>query len=141
MNKEKIFISFNYEHDRVYRYLMSAWSSSSRFEFIFYDRTPNEIRTDDISRVKAVLTRKINEASIVVVFVGSHANELHPDYQEIGYRNWQNFEIAKAKEFNKKLIAIQIDAHYNYPEELIGTGAVRVYNFSQEAIIKAIRGW
>ncbi len=141
MNKEKIFISFNYEHDRVYRYLMSAWSSNSRFEFIFYDRTPNEIRTDDISRVKAVLTRKINEASIVVVFVGSHANELHPDYQEIGYRNWQNFEIAKAKEFNKKLIAIQIDSRYNYPQELIGTGAVRVYNFSQEAIIKAIRGW
>ena len=42
MNKEKIFISFNYEYDRDYRYLMSAWSFNPRFEFIFYDRTPNE---------------------------------------------------------------------------------------------------
>jgi hypothetical protein len=117
---------------------MSAWSSNSRFELIFDDRTPNEIQTDDISRVKAVLTRKINEASIVVVFVGKHANELHPDYQEIGYRNWQNFEIAKAREFNKKIIAIQVDSSCSYPDELYKSNATIVYGFNESNVKKVI---
>lgn len=139
-NRTKIFISFSYKYDKHYRYLMKGWNANSSFKFIYDDRTPNEIQTDSVSRVKAVLTTKIKEASVVAVLIGSHANELHPDWREIGHRNWQNFEVAKAKELNRKLVAIQINALYDYPEELLDAGAARVYSFNQEDLIKAIRG-
>ena len=40
----------------------------------------------------------------VIVIVGKEANKLHKDRELIGYRNWQNFEIAKAKELGKNLL-------------------------------------
>ncbi|MDO4872448.1 MAG: TIR domain-containing protein [bacterium] len=135
----EIFISFNYTYDNKYRNIIKAWNENERiFDFTFDDRTPNEIQTDNIATVKAVLTRKIKEAIAVVIIVGEHANELHPDYKDIGYRNWQNFEIAKAKELNKEIVAVQIDSHYEYPEELKKSGATRVSSFKKDDILEAI---
>ena len=64
---------------------MSAWNANPCFDFTYDDRTPHEIQTDSVSKVKAVLTTKIKESSAVVVIIGSHANELHPDRYLIGY--------------------------------------------------------
>lgn len=141
MVKEKVFVSFDYENDKNYKFLLSSWNSNPTFEFTFDDRSAKEIQSDSVSVVKNVLSRKINEARTVIVIVGKEANKLHPDYREIGYRNWQNYEVAKAKELGKKLIAVQINSQYTYPEELLNSNASRVYEFSQNAIIKAIRGY
>lgn len=141
MNKPKIFVSFDFEKDRQYKYILNAWNANSAFEFTCDDRSPSEIQTNSVSVVKNVLSRKINEATAVIVIVGQDANKLHPDWREIGYRNWQNYEIAKAKMLGKKLIAVQLDSHYQYPDELYGANATRVYSFTQAGIIKAVRGW
>lgn len=141
MYKKKIFVSFDYENDRHYKFLLSSWNNNPAFEFTFDDRSAKEIQSDSVSVVKNVLSRKINEASTVIVIIGKEANKLHRDYREIGYRNWQNYEIAKAKQLGIKLIAVQINSHYTYPEELLNCNATRVYQFTQEAIIKAIRGY
>jgi len=117
------------------------WNSNPNFEFTCDDRSPSEIQTQSIAVVKNVLSRKINEATAVIVIVGGDANKLHRDWREIGYRNWQNYEVAKAKEFRKKLIAVQLNSQYEYPEELKSVRATRVYSFTQDAIIKAVRGW
>ena len=117
------------------------WNVNSSFEFTCDDRSPSEIQTDSIAVVKNVLSRKINEASAVIVIVGQDANKLHPDWREIGYRNWQNYEVAKAKALGKKLIAVQLNSNYSYPEELVNANATRVYSFTQDGIIKAVRGW
>lgn len=140
MGKPKIFVSFDFDEDRQYKYILNAWSANSAFEFTFDDRSPSEIQTNSVSVVKNVLSRKINEATYVIVIVGQDANKIHPDLREIGYRNWQNYEIAKAKELGKELIAVQINSLYQYPEELRDANAKRVYSFSQDSIIKAIRG-
>lgn len=71
MAKKKVCISFDYENDKHYRYLLSAWDANTDFEFTFNDKTPGEIKSDDYSRLKAVLTQKINSASLVLVIVGS----------------------------------------------------------------------
>jgi len=141
MAKPKVFVSFDFEKDRHYKYTLNMWNSNPNFEFTFDDRSPSEIQTESVSVVKNVLSRKINEALVVVVIVGVEANKLHKDWREIGYRNWQNYEIAKAKELRKKLIAVQISSQYEYPEELCGVNATRVYSFTQDAIIKAVRGY
>ena len=131
MAKPKIFVSFDFEKDRQYKYTLNMWNSNSNFEFTCDDRSPSEIQTESVSVVKNVLSRKINEAAVVVVIIGEDANRLHKDWREIGYRNWQNYEIAKAKELRKRLVAVQISSQYEYPEELRGVNA----------IIKAVRGY
>ena len=141
MNKPKIFVSFDFEKDRQYKYTLNMWNANSAFEFTCDDRSPHEIQTDSVAVVKNVLSRKINEASAVIVIIGQDANKLHPDWREIGYRNWQNYEVAKAKALGKKLIAVQLNSYYSYPEELINANATRVYSFTQDGIIKAVRGW
>ena len=141
MAKKKIFVSFDFEKDRHYKYTLNKWDKNPEFEFTCDDRSPSEIQTDSVAVVKNVLSRKINEATYVIVIVGEDANKLHKDWREIGYRNWQNYEIAKAKQLGKRIIAVQINSHYEYPEELKGVSAVRVYSFTQDAIIKAIRGY
>ena len=141
MNKPRIFVSFDFEKDRQYKYILNAWNANSAFEFTCDDRSPSEIQTNSVSVVKNVLSRKINEATAVIVIVGQDANKLHPDWHEIGYRNWQNYEIAKAKMLGRKLIAVQLDSHYQYPDELYDANATRVYSFTQVGIIMAVRGW
>ena len=110
MAKPKIFVSFDFEKDRQYKYTLNMWNSNSNFEFTCDDRSPSEIQTESVSVVKNVLSRKINEAAVVVVIIGEDANRLHKDWREIGYRNWQNYEIAKAKELRKRLVAVQISS-------------------------------
>lgn len=96
MAKKRIFISFDYDHDRNYRYLLTALAANPRSDIDFADCTPEEIQSYDISRIKAVLTGKIREATHVLVIIGKQANSDHPDRQEIGERNWQWWEIKKA---------------------------------------------
>ena len=43
MAKKKVFVSFDYEKDRNYYFLLKAWDSNSDFEFTMTDMTPNEI--------------------------------------------------------------------------------------------------
>lgn len=141
MAKPKIFVSFDFENDRHYKYTLNMWNANSSFEFTCNDKSPSEIQSWNIPTIKSVLARKINEATHVVVIVGKEANKLHKDRVSIGYRNWQNFEVAKAKLFRKKIIAVQLNSSYEYPEELKNCGATRVYSFNHAEIVKAVRGW
>lgn len=138
MAKRKVCISFDYEHDRHYKNLLSAWDSNSNFEFRMSDKTPNEINSNDYSRVKAVLTQKIKNSSYLLVVVGKYANTRHPRFREIGYKNWITWEIEKAKENNLKIVAVKIDRSYNTPDALYGCGASWAMSFNQSSIIKAL---
>lgn len=139
MAKRKVFVSFDFENDRQYKYTLNMWNANPEFEFTFEDRSTREINSWNIPVIKAALTRKINEATYTFVIIGKDANKRHPDYIEIGFRNWQNFEINRSKQNGNKLVAIQLNSIYEYPEELVGAGAVRVREFKQEAILDALR--
>ena len=138
MAKKKVIICFDYENDKHYRNLLSAWDANSNFEFSFNDITPSEIKSSNIPTVKGELTKKINQATHTIVIVGKEANKKHRDSEAIGYRNWQNFEIAQSKANGNKLIAIKLDTSYVYPEELYNSGASLAKSFTQESIITAL---
>jgi len=138
MAKKKVIISFDYENDGYYKNLLKAWDANSDFEFTFSDLTPDEIQSWDISRIKAVLTSKINQATYTIVIIGKYANTKHEDSDEIGYRNWINFEVAKSVESGNKIVAVKIDKSYNSHEEIYGSGASWAMSFTQDAIIKAL---
>ena len=136
--KKKVFVSFDYEKDRLYYYLLKAWDANSNFDFTMVDKTPNEIQSDSVAVVKRALSRKIDEASYTLVIIGEEANKLHPDHIEIGYRNWQNYEVAKSFELGNRLVGVKIDDSNEAPEQLYGKGATWARAFSKDSIIAAL---
>ena len=141
----RIFVSFDYDNDRHYKSLLNAWNANSVIPFDFDDGSSEEINSWDIAAIKRALSRKINEADAVLVLVGKYADSRHRNSSAIGYKNWQNYEIAKAKEYGKKLIGVKIDCNNESPEELLCSGAEWARTFSMDSIKKAINrakyGW
>lgn len=135
---KKIFISFDYENDRHYRYLLSAISSNPKFELIFDDFSAQEINSESIDRIKAGLTRKINQADYTLVIIGAEANKTHRNSALIGYKNWINFEVAQSKLAGNKLVGVKISNSYESPEQLLGCNASWARSYTVEAIINAL---
>lgn len=138
MAKKKVFVSFDYENDRHYKFLLNAWDANSNMDFVFNDCSSDEIHSNSVSVVKANLTKRINDCTYTLVIVGKYANQAHKDRTEIGYKNWQNFEIARSKSAGNKLVAIKLDKEYTSPDEILNSGAKWAMSFTQSAIIKAL---
>jgi len=135
---KRIFISFDYENDKHYKFLLTALSAHQGFELIFEDLSSREINSSTISVVRAGLTAKINRAEYTLVIVGIYADDLHKDFALIGYRNWINFEVAQSKKAGNKLIAVKLDRSNVSPDELYNSGASWAMSYTVDAIIKAI---
>lgn len=136
--KPKVFVSFDYENDRNYKRLLEAWSANTRFQFTFQDKTPQEVQTESVARVKGVLTTKVQQATHVLVLVGKYANQRHADAQEIGCLNWIHFECQQAMLYKKKIVAVLLEPNNLLPSNIIGAQGVRVDGFNQADIITAL---
>lgn len=134
----KVFVSFDFENDRQYKYLLEAWNRNPRFQFVFEDGTPREINSMNVGRVKAALTSKVKNATHVLVIVGEHANDPHPDRRIIGHKNWINYEIHQAKEYGKSIAAVKLSRLNKSPDELLGVNASWAYRFAEPNIISAL---
>jgi hypothetical protein len=135
---KKICISFDWHHDRNYRNLLAAWLANPNNPVNFEDLTPGAIDTNDVGRVKAVLTTQIRAATHTLVLVGAHANDYHPDRDKIGTRNWIWWEIERSKEEGNGLIGVKIDNSYTSPTPLLNSNALWATSFTQEQILKVI---
>lgn len=135
---KKVFVSFDYENDKHYKFLLESWNENDQFDFSFADHSSQEIDSDEVARVRAALTRKINSADVTLIIVGEDANKTHPDSEEIGYKNWINFEVAKSIDAGNSLVAVKIDSSYKSPDELLGSSAYWAMSFTEENIINAL---
>jgi hypothetical protein len=133
-----VFVSFDWDHDRRYKFLLEAWNKNPRFQFVFSDATPGEIDTNNVGRIKAALTSKINAATHTLVIVGQYANSPHPKRHLIGYKNWINFEIAQSRAAQNKIVAVKLDRTYESPDELMGAGASWAMAFDEDPILRAL---
>ena len=136
--KPKVFVSFDYENDGHYKLLLEAWNANTKFQFTFQDKTPQEIQSESVARVKAVLTTKVQQASHVLIIVGKYANQRHRDAQEIGCLNWIHFECQQAMLYKKKLVAVILETGNQVPSNVNGTPGIEVYGFKQADIISAL---
>lgn len=136
--KKKIFISFNYTDDNRYRNLLKALAANTSSQVEFEDYTPSEIKSYNVGRIKAALTSKIKDADYTLVVIGENANQRHPDYIEIGTRNWQWWEIEKADKEGHKFIAVKIKNSNPTPDPLKNKGATWARSYNVPAIVKAI---
>lgn len=135
---KKVFISFDFDHDRNYRYLLFALNANTGSDVSFEDFTPFEIQSNDVGRIKAALTNKIIRATHTLVVVGRFANSYHPNSLLIGTRNWQWWEIEKSKELGRKLIGVKINRANSAPDPLLNSSAAWAHSFNVVAIVKAI---
>lgn len=138
MAKKRIFISFDYEKDKRYKFLLEAWNKNSNFELSFADNSSGEIQSSDIGRIKAGLTSKINGADGTLVIVGKHCNDKHKDSQEIGYKNWQIFEIEQSKKNDNKIVAVKLDKQNESPDALLHCGCKWAMSYKEDAILQAL---
>lgn len=141
----KIFISFDFENDRQYKYILNGWNANPNINFVFEDGSTREINSWNIDRIKAALTAKIRQADYLLVIIGRYSDSFHKDRSLIGYKNWQYYEIAKAIELGKKIIAVKLDKSYKTPEILYNCGVSWAMSFSLDSIKNAIHkaqyGW
>ena len=138
MGRTKICISFDYENDRNSRNAIRLWNTNKNIDFDIIDKTPNEIDTYDISRIKAGLTLKINQADILLVISGNYINTPHKDKDKIGCINWQNWECKKALELGKKVLLVKLDYNSAIPTELYGKKRVDIVGLELEKVKRAI---
>lgn len=135
----RVYVAFDWENDRNYKFMLNAWHANPNFTFSWDDYSSQEIKTDDVGRVKAALAAKINQATHTLVLVGRYANTRHKDAGLIGYPNWINFEVAKSRDCSNKLVAVSLEASNSWPEELKNAGASWARAFTQEAVEEALR--
>lgn len=133
-----VFVSFDWHNDRHYKYLLEAWHANPRFQFTFDDGTPDEIDSFNVGRIKAALTRKVNDATYTLVIVGEYANQRHRNASLIGYVNWINFEVAQSIEARNKIVAVRIDPRFALPEILRTTNYTLVEGFGETGVIRGL---
>ena len=138
MARKKVIVSFDYEHDKDYYYLLKAWDANLDFDFFFSDLTPKEIQTESVATIKQVLRSKIHQANYMIALIGDYSDVLHPDHKEIGYKNWQAYEIAKNHEWGNGLVVVKLKSTYTAPDEAYGIGAEWVDSFNEKDVTAAL---
>lgn len=127
--KKKIFISYYYKDDNHYKNLLKAWSKNADFDIDFLDNSVDiSVRSNDEAAIRRTISRKIKASDIVLVIVGKKTHR----------RKWVSWEIEKATQLGKKLIAVKIDKSCKSPQQLLSVGAIWINSFSYEDISKAL---
>lgn len=139
MAGKHVFVSFDYENDRHYKFLLQAWHKHPEFDFEFTDRSSQEIQSHDIGIVKQALSTQINRATHTLVIIGREANKVHADAWKIGHRNWINFEINRSIHHNNKIVAVKLSPYFDEPEEMRGVAASWAHSFEEAQIVAALR--
>lgn len=129
MATRKIFVSFEYG-DLNYKNLLLAWSKNPDFaEFYINDQSVTEpVDSDRAAPVKRVISARIASATGLLCIVG----------KETATSRWVKWEINKAIELGKTLIAVKINKDCPTPAPLLNAGATWALSFNFEAIKKAI---
>ena len=52
MAKKKVFVSFDYDNDKHYKFLLEAWDSNPNFDFYFSDLSSAEIKSNSVNPKK-----------------------------------------------------------------------------------------
>lgn len=128
-NKKRVFISYDYVTDKNYKNLLLAWDKNKTFDFYISDYSADvSINSTKAGTIKSVLSRYINDATILLVIVGKKTHK----------SDWVRWEIQKAVELKKKIVAVKTERDNVTPPELYGIGASWALTFTLDSITNAI---
>lgn len=129
MATKKVFVSYDYDNDRYYKNLLLAWDKNYDFDFNMSDQSADvSINSTNAAAIKRAISAKINNATYFLCIIGKQTHK----------SSWVKWEIEKAVELRKQLIAVKIDASNSSPNEIIGVGAKWAMSFTYSSIKSAI---
>lgn len=127
--KKKVFISYDYDNDKHYKNLLLAWDGNKLFDFSIHDHSADvSINSTNATAIKRTISRYINEATYFLIIVGKKTNK----------SAWVEWEIGKAVDLGKRIVAVKTDRENTSPVGLFGIGASWAMSFTYDAISKAI---
>lgn len=127
MAKRKVFISFDYD-DIHYKNLLVAWDRNGYFDFSFYDGSVTvPVNSGNAGPIRRVISQRIAACPRLLCIVGEHT-----------YRSdWVAWEINKAVELGRRLVAVKTSRSNTSPANLLNAGATWALSFTFDAIKKA----
>jgi len=129
MAKKKVFISYDYDNDKHYKNLLVAWDANDEFDFSFYDQSVDvSVDSDDAAVIRRVISARINASTYFLCIVGKRTHK----------SDWVAWEIDKAVELKKKIVAVKTAKENETPPGLYGVGATWALSFTFDSIKNAI---
>ena len=129
MAKRKVFISFDYDNDRHYKNLLVAWDKNKSFDFGFYDGSVTvPVNSEKAGPVRRVISGRIAACPRFLCIVGKRTYK----------SDWVAWEIDKAIELRRALIAVKTDRSNTSPGNLLNAGATWALSFTFDAVKKAL---
>ena len=113
-----------------YKNLLLAWSANDLFaDFYINDQSVTEpVDSDRAAPIKRAISAKISAATGLLCIVGKKTYT----------SRWVAWEINKAVELHKMIIAVKVEKDCTTPDTLYGVGATWALSFNFAAIKKAI---
>ena len=129
MAKKKIFVSYDYDNDKNYKNMLLAWDANKKFDFSMYDHSVDvSVNSTSAAAIKRVISTRIGQSTYFLCIVGKKTHK----------SDWVAWEIAKAVELKKKIVAVKIESSYTSPTALLGVGASWAMSFTYDSISNAI---
>jgi len=129
MVKKRIFVSYDYDNDKHYKNLVVAWDANKEFDFGFSDQSADvSIDSTDAAAIKRAISAKINDSTVFLCLVGRQTHTC----------KWVGWEIGKAVELKKSIVAVKIEASNTTPPGLLNVGAKWAMSFTFASIKTAI---
>lgn len=123
-----IFISYNHA-DMKHKNILVAWAKNENFPFSFEDRSTDlSVASEDIGAIRRAVSARIGSASCFLCVVG----------QKTASSEWVCWEIEKAIEREKPIVAVKIKRSCKSPKPLFGASAAWAMTFKFDSIAKAI---
>lgn len=125
-----IFLSYDYEHDGGYRDVLLSWAKSPDFAQFLVNDQPVTVPVDSeqAEPVKRAITARIGAATAFLCIVGPKTSA----------NPWVEWEIRKADELGKRLIAARVNRDCAAHEALYNAGPTWALSFTFEGIKHAI---
>lgn len=125
-----VFVSYDYDNDRHYKNLLKAWNANQTFDLEFYDQSVDvSVNSDAAGPIRRVISVRVGGSDVFLCIVG----------KETYKSDWIDWEIKKAVELNKKIVAVKTEKNNISPAAIFGVGAGWAQSFTFEAIRKAIQ--
>jgi len=129
MIQKRIFVSYLYGTHNAYKQRLVSWLTRSCYAFSFYDnRVDVSVESDAAATIKDEIATRIGDATHLLCLVG---RDTHKD-------GWINWEISKAVQLEKRIIAVRIDRDGAAPPALKAVDAAWASSFDLAAIRQAI---
>jgi hypothetical protein len=129
--KKKVFISYDYKNDRHYKNLLLAWDKNLQFDFYINDEATGILSNGiNSNEIKSDLLKSIEQSSIILVLLGERTAK----------NKWVRWEIAKAIELGKPIVAVKTAKDNETPPELFGIGVSWAMSFNVDSILNAMNG-